>query len=352
MSDLALRAPAPALTARLRRHRLILGALALLVFLAALAGLGLGQVPIPAGEIIAMLLGATPADPTHEAVLFAIRLPRVLLGLLVGAGLAVAGAAFQGLFRNPLADPGILGVSSGGTLGAVGFIVLGPVLGLDFAGIHALPLAAFAGALAATLLVSRVAVLAGGSTAALLLSGVAIAALASAGTGFLVFLGDDQQLRALVFWTMGSLSAAPMDAILFALPALLVPILLLPWLARALDAMLLGEREARHLGLNVTILKRVVVIVTSIGVGAAVALAGVIGFIGLMAPHLARLALGPGHRLLLPAAGLIGAALVLAADLVARLAVAPAELPVGIVTGCMGGPFFLWLLVRRHARRA
>ncbi|PWR23490.1 heme ABC transporter permease [Zavarzinia compransoris] len=352
MGDVAV-GPAPlAAATRLRRHRLILGGLALVVAVVALAGLGLGQVPIPPAEIIAMLLGGTPADPTHGAVLFAIRLPRVVLGLLVGAGLAVAGAAFQGLFRNPLADPGILGVSSGGTLGAVGFIVLGPALGVDFAGIHALPLAAFVGALGATVLVARVAALAGGSTAALLLAGVAIAALASAGTGFLVFLGDDQQLRALVFWTMGSLSAAPLEAIAFALPALLAPVILLPWLARALDAMLLGEREAQHLGLNVTVLKRIVVVVTSVGVGAAVALAGVIGFIGLMAPHLARMALGPGHRLLLPAAGLIGAALVLAADIFARLAVAPAELPVGIVTGCMGGPFFLWLLVRRHARRA
>ncbi|MCF4165858.1 iron ABC transporter permease [Zavarzinia compransoris] len=345
-------APGQDVSARRRLRGLVLGLLGLAVGGAAIAGLGLGPVPIPPGEILAMLFGQAPADPTHGAVLFAIRLPRVILGILVGAGLAVAGAAFQGLFRNPLADPGIIGVSSGGTLGAVGFIVLGPALGLDFAGIHALPLAAFAGALGATLLVARIAALAGGSTAALLLAGIAIAALAAAGTGLLVFVGDDQQLRALVFWTMGSLSAAPIDGILWGLPALLAPLVALPWLARALDAMLLGEREAHHLGLDVVRLKRIVVVATSIGVGAAVALAGVIGFIGLMAPHLARLALGPGHRLLLPAAALIGAFLMLLADITARLAVAPAELPVGIVTGCIGGPFFLWLLVHRRAGRA
>lgn len=333
------------------RRVVVLGLLTAGVVIAALAGLGLGQVQIPPGEIIRLFLGGETIDQTHVAVIYSIRLPRVVLGILVGAGLAVAGAAFQGLFRNPLADPGIIGVSAGGSLGAVGSIVIGPFIGLSFLGIHALPIAAFIGALLATIVVGAASSRAGGSNGALLLSGIAVNAIAAAATGFLVFIGDDQQLRALIFWTMGSLSAAPWEAIIFALPALLAPLLMLPWLARALDAMLLGEREAHHLGISVKLVKRVVVVVTAVGVGAAVALSGLIGFVGLIGPHLARLLLGPGHRLLLPSAALIGATLMLMSDIVARLAAAPAEVPIGVITGCLGGPFFLWLLVHRNARR-
>jgi iron complex transport system permease protein len=318
---------------------------------------GIGAVrvaPLDVLTILARPLGLhLPGAPTvqQEAVVAAIRLPRVALGVLVGASLACAGAAMQGLFRNPLADPGVLGVSSGAALGAVSWIVLGgevlsrlapPQLGL--------PLAAALGCLLAVTLIHRLAAWCGGAGATLLLAGIAVNAVASAATGWLTFLADDVQLRALTFWTLGSLGRADWGLMGTIAPLLGGALLLLPGCARGLNALALGETEAGHLGVSVPGLRRALIVLVSIAVGTAVAVSGVIAFVGLIVPQALRLWLGPDHRRLLPASALAGATLMVVADVVARTAAAPAEVPIGIITAGLGGPFFLWMLLRMQPR--
>ncbi|HLT47254.1 MAG TPA: iron chelate uptake ABC transporter family permease subunit, partial [Rubricoccaceae bacterium] len=322
----------------------------------ALLSLGVGSVAITPGEVAAIVraqLGLGPAEGytmQQAVVLLYVRLPRVLLGLLVGAALGVSGAVMQGLFRNPLAEPGLVGVSAGSALTAVGFIVLGGGLALPpLVQATALPLAAFAGGLAATWLVYRLATRGGRTAVAtLLLAGVALGALAGAGTGLLLFLADDARLRTVTFWSLGSLGGATWTALAGAAPPLLLALAGAAGLARPLNALLLGEAEAFHLGVRVERAKRLAVGAAALGVGAAVAVSGVIGFVGLVVPHLGRLALGPDHRRLLPASALLGASLLLLADLAARTVAAPAELPIGVLTALVGAPFFLWLLLRER----
>ncbi len=338
------------------RATLVLIALGALLVASVLLSVGTGAVAIAPLEVVAILLARVGIElgvdvtPRQEAVLLAIRLPRVLLGVLVGAALAVAGAAMQGLFRNPLADPGLLGVSSGAALAAVTVIVVGGPLVASL-GVWVLPAAAFIGSLLATLVVYALAT-AGGRTAVatMLLAGIAINALAGSGTGLFVFMADDAQLRDITFWSLGSLGGATWRTLSAAAPFMLAAIFLLPQFARALNAFLLGEAEARHLGVNVETVKLAIVFVTACAVGAAVSVSGIIGFIGLVVPHLIRLVIGPDHRILLPGTVLLGASLLLLADLLARTVVAPAELPIGIVTSLVGGPFFLWLLLRFRRR--
>ncbi|EKF19627.1 FecCD family ABC transporter permease [Nitratireductor pacificus] len=281
-----------------------------------------------------------------------IRLPRILLGSLVGAALAVSGAVMQGLFRNPLADPGIVGVASGAGLGAITVIVLGgTVLGpaVPLAGIYALPLAAFFGGLASTLLLYRVATRRGQtSIATMLLAGIALAAMAGAFSGVLVYLADDQQLRDLTFWGLGSLAGSTWSKIWAAGPIIVLALLATPFLARGLDGMVLGEASANHLGIPVQRVKNAAIVAVAAATGASVAVAGGIGFIGIVVPHLLRLTIGPEHRYLLPASALLGACLLLVADAISRMIVAPAELPIGIVTAAIGAPFFLWILLRQR----
>lgn len=333
------------------RRSVLLGALAAAVVLASIAGLGIGAMSMSPGTVVSIVLselglGSTEAAPQAVAVLTLIRAPRVLLGLLVGAGLGVSGALMQGLFRNPLADPGLVGISSGAALAAAATIVLGgsglPAL--------ALPLSAFAGAILATLLVLRLARQDGEiSVETMLLAGIAINAIAGAGTGVLVALSDDAQLRSLTFWTLGSLGGATWDILPWLAPLIAAPVLAVPWLAQPLNALLMGEEEATHLGVAVGTLKRVVVALAALAVGAAVAFTGIIGFVGLVVPHLVRLVAGPDHRVVLPGSALLGAALLVSADLVSRTAIAPAELPIGVVTTLLGGPFFLLLLASRRS---
>lgn len=341
------------------RRRFLLGALALSSAAAALAAAGTGALDIAPAQILSILLDRAGValpwghEPLQANVLLEIRLPRVCLGLLTGAALAVAGAALQGLFRNPLADPGLVGVSSGAALAAAAVIVFAPPAAAAFSALLAaflLPMAAFAGALAAAFAVYRIASR-GGRTdvASMLLAGIAVNAIAAAGIGGLVFLGDDREIRDLNFWMLGSLGGAAWASLLPVAPFILLAVALLARLARPLDALLLGETEAWHLGFDVERAKRRIVVLAALAAGASVALTGVIGFVGLVAPHLARLAFGPGHRTLLPAAMLLGAALVTLADLAARTLVLPAELPLGVLTNLIGGPFFLWLLARRAA---
>ncbi|PXW62133.1 iron complex transport system permease protein [Methylobacterium sp. B4] len=343
------------------------GAFAILVGLALclsailLLSLGLGAIRIPPTRILDILWhGAAPAggDPSlarDALVILNIRLPRTLLGVMVGAGLAVSGALLQGLFRNPLADPALVGVSAGAGLAAATVIVLGDRFLAAFAWpgpmpYLALPAAAFIGGLTTTYGLYRIATRSGRtSVATMLLAGIALAALAGALTGLLVYASDDRQLRDLTFWSLGSLSGATWTKVAASAPAILPILVLVPFLGRGLNALVLGEAEAFHLGVAVERLKRIVILLVAVAVGAGVAAAGVIGFVGLVVPHVLRLLIGPEHRRLLPACALLGGALLVLADIVARLVVAPAELPIGIVTAIVGAPVFLWLLLGRSA---
>ncbi|CAK9887460.1 Hemin transport system permease protein HmuU [Pseudomonas fluorescens] len=340
---------------RLVKPRTLFVVLTLLCLLAIWLSLALGPVSLPLIDTLragARLLGLPVAGEgleQAELILGQIRLPRTLLGLAVGAVLALSGVAMQGLFRNPLADPGLVGVSAGAALGAAVAIVGGSWVGgiPEAFAPYLLSLCAFLGGLGVTALVYRLGRRDGQTNVAtMLLAGIALTALAGAAVGLFTYLADDATLRTLTFWNLGSLNGASYQRLW---PLVLVAVLVSLWLprrAQALNALLLGESEARHLGIEVEKLKRELVFCTALGVGAAVAAAGLIGFIGLVVPHLVRLLAGPDHRVLLPASLLAGASLLLFADLIARLALAPAELPIGIVTAFIGAPFFLYLLLR------
>ncbi len=346
---------------RRRRKRQLCTAAILLVFLlASLLSIALGAVPVTLAAVWDSLQGflglaePNPTTATERAVLYSIRLPRVALAILVGAGLAVSGAALQGLFRNPLADPGLVGVAGGAALAAVATIVFGQALAiasLPQLRPFLLPIAAFLGGLAVTTLLQRMA-RRGGRTdvATLLLAGIAVNAITAAAIGFLLFVADDQQLRSITLWTLGSLAGRPWSAVLPAAPVILLGVGALLLMARPLNALLLGEQEAYHLGIAVEPVKRRLVLAVAAATGAAVAVSGMIGFVGLVVPHLIRLLLGADHRYVLPLSAVGGASLMLIADLAARHVVLPAELPIGILTSLFGGPFFLWLLLRRRRR--
>lgn len=334
--------------------RLLYPALAGLLLMAIWLSLALGPVSLPLADTVHVLLGLVGinlVDVQAQAQLIVgqIRLPRTLLGLMVGAVLALTGVAMQGLFRNPLADPGLIGVSSGAALGAA-VVIVGTARWFTLPVAvepYVLSAAAFAGGLLVTALVYRLGRRDGQTqVATMLLAGVALTALSGAIIGLFTYLADDATLRALTFWNLGSLNGASYARLW---PLLLVALGVACWLPRradALNAMLLGESEARHLGFDTERIKRELILCTALGVGAAVAAAGMIGFVGLVVPHLMRLLVGPDHRLLLPASALAGGALLLLADLAARLVVAPAEMPIGIVTALIGAPFFLYLLIR------
>ena len=304
-----------------------------------------GAVPIPVFQI---LLGTESLTALHETVLTEIRLPRVLLAAAVGAALAVTGASLQGLFRNPLAEPQLIGVSGGAALGAVGMIVVGERIGFPgWAQPYSLPLAAFAGAaLVTSALYWFAASRRHQGTAMLLLVGIAVNAVTAVGIGAFTYFSDDGQLRTLTFWTMGSFGGATWEKALPAMALMGIAGGLLLTAARRLDLLQLGEAEARHLGVDVNRLKRLVVFSGAAAVGAGVAVSGIIGFVGLVVPHLVRLIGGVHHGYLLRGSVFLGAGLAVVADLGARTMVVPAELPVGLITSAIGAPFFLWLIVR------
>lgn len=326
-----------------RRRKSLLAVAALLgsCLLLMLLSLGAGAfaiAPARLAEILLARLGAGPAellDSREALVVLNIRMPRLLLGALVGAALAISGALMQGLFRNPLADPGLVGVSAGAGLAAAATIVLGDrflsgmALELPFA---VLPFGAFFGGLVSTLALYLIATREGRTSVATML---------------LAFVSDDRQLRDLTFWSLGSLGRASWTKLSAVAPIVLPLLIAAPLLARGLNALMLGEAEAYHLGIAVQRIKALSIILVALAVGASVASAGVIGFVGIVVPHLIRLSIGPDHRLLLPLSAIGGAALLVGADIVARLVVVPAELPIGIVTAFIGAPFFLWLLLRR-----
>jgi len=332
----------------------VLLVLVVALLIAAIIAASIGAAKISIVRIAAALLApdgtAVPAG-RDELILFSIRLPRIVMASIVGALLAASGTVMQGLFRNPLADPGLVGVSAGAGLAAAATIVIGDRAVPD-AMTHTpllLSAAAFLGALATTSILYRIATRDGRtSVATMLLAGLALGALAGAGTGLFVFLADDRQLRDITFWMLGSLAGATWPKIAAITPVLILFLLLSAFTSRGLDLLVLGEAEAFHMGLAVERLKRLLIVMVAAAAGAAVAVSGVIGFVGIIVPHLLRLAVGPGHRLLVPASACFGAILLLAADTVARTIAARAELPIGIVTAILGAPFFLFLLLRQR----
>lgn len=333
----------------------LLGLLVALM-LAILTSVSVGPMDISMSDAYRILLSGLGLDAgeveRHLATIInAIRLPRSLLAVLVGAALAVSGAAIQGVFRNPLADPGLIGISGGAALAAVSMIVFGGsalAVVTEVLGQYALMFTAFLGGFAATLVVANIATSRLGiSITTMLLAGIAINIVTGAGIGIMTYMADDVQLRTLTFWQMGSLGGATWDVVLAAGSVIAIVIVMIPRYALGLNALLLGESEARHLGIDVRRVRRNIILLSAVAVGASVAVSGMIGFVGLVVPHIIRLALGPDHRYLLPASALAGALFLLIADMIARTLIAPAELPIGLITSIIGGPFFIALIVLR-----
>ncbi|WP_083460345.1 FecCD family ABC transporter permease [Jiangella muralis] len=354
---------------RWRRGRsgVLIAALSIALVVVTIVSAGRGQLQIPPAEVVGSILhrldanlewvlrqiGVTadlPLDvgprPEHvqgENTLWLVRFPRVVLALLVGAALATAGALMQGVFGNPLAEPAIVGVSPGAAVGAS----LVFVTGANFLGEWTVAVAAFATGLVTTLLVYALS-RSGGRTevVTLVLTGVAVTAVAFAIVAFATFVATPEAREQIVFWQLGSLNGARWQAVVAVLPFMVVGLALAIGMARSLDLLALGERSARHLGVHVERLRLVAIAAVAMLVGSGVAFAGVIGFVGLVVPHLIRMIAGPGHRVLLPASALGGALLLVSADLVARTAIRYADLPLGMLTALVGGPLFFWLLRR------
>ncbi|AYO16654.1 iron ABC transporter permease [Vibrio owensii] len=333
----------------------ILLALSGILAFIAVASITVGPMNISFADSLRSLTGASSDLAPHiQLVINEIRLPRTVLCMFIGAILAICGVVMQGLFRNPLAEPGIIGVSAGAALGGAFAIVVFADFSQNYPtlmNLAALPFFAFLGGAITTVLVYWLGTSKfGTSVTIMLLAGVAISALSGAAIGFMNFIADDQMLRDLTLWSMGSLAGANWAGIGLAAVTL---VLLMFWFqkkAMSLNALLLGESEARHLGVPVQKLKRQLILLSAVGVGITVSICGAIGFIGLVIPHLGRMLAGPDHRTLLPISALMGALLLTAADMFARVAVAPAELPVGIVTALIGAPFFIYLLFQQKGK--
>lgn len=328
----------------------LIGILLILLPVVALFSLTVGTVSISWLEALGAIFG-NASSAQIDTILFDIRLPRILLAIFVGAVLASTGAVMQGLFRNPLADPSLIGVSSGASVGASIMIVTagGAIQGGALVGLSLVSIGAFVGGFLATLLVYRLATSGmGTSVTTMLLAGIAIGALAGALNSLLSYFSDNDMLRQISLWQMGNLSGASwLKVSIMGVVAVLL-MSLFPRDSKALNALLLGESEARHLGINVQWVKRRLIALTALGVGVSLAVAGLVGFVGLIMPHIIRLMIGPDHRWLIPASGLAGAVLLVIADSLARVVVIPAELPTGILTAILGAPFFVILLLQQR----
>ncbi|HBC3423733.1 iron ABC transporter permease [Vibrio parahaemolyticus] len=321
----------------------------------AIASITVGPMNISFTDSLRGLVGAhSELAPHIQLVINEIRLPRTILCMFIGAILAICGVVMQGLFRNPLAEPGIIGVSAGAALGGAFAIVVFAEFSQNhpqLMNLAALPLFTFLGGALTTVLVYWLGTNKfGTSVTIMLLAGVAISALSGAAIGFLNFSADDQMLRDLTLWSMGSLAGANWAGIGLASVTLVVLLFWFHKKAMSLNALLLGESEARHLGVPVQKLKRQLILLSAVGVGVTVSICGAIGFIGLVIPHLGRMLAGPDHRTLLPISALLGALLLTCADMIARVLLAPAELPVGIVTALIGAPFFIYLLFQQRGK--
>jgi iron complex transport system permease protein len=343
-----------------KKQRNIVIILAVALIAVFILSTGFGAVRISVSELISILLKPLGVDVYEHSqeqylVFWIIRLPRVLMAMVVGASLAITGAAMQGLFRNPLADPSIIGISGGGAMMAALFIVLGGGILYSFiplAGEVGLTIFTFIGALLTTFLVFTLSLRKGKSdVATMLLAGIAINALAGAVTGFLTFLANDEQLRDLTFWSLGSLGGANWTKLWLTLSINLIPLALILLQAKKLNALSLGESEAGHLGIEVHKLKRLIVVATAIAMGTTVAFCGIIGFIGLVVPHILRTAGGANNQFVLWGSLLGGMVLLTLSDTLARTVASPAEIPIGVITALAGAPVFLSLLVKQKLRQ-
>lgn len=335
-----------------RFQNLILGILGGVLFLMTLLSLSIGAFSIPMSNVMGILTESFGMNSfsftTQQAnVLLQIRLPRVLMVILVGGGLGITGAALQGMFRNPLVEPGLIGVSSGGALFAVIFIVFGSNFSfLGFLGAYGLPLFAFLGGLINTFLVYKMGSSSGKTDVSMLiLAGVALNALSFALVGLVIFYADDAAMRNFTFWSLGDAGGANWNKVMISFLLISGPSVLIMTGYKGLNALSIGENEAFHIGVDVQKVKYTMLVSSALIVGTAVAMTGTIGFVGLVVPHLIRLRFGADHRLVLPGAFLMGACLLTFADLMARTVVMPSELPIGIITALIGTPFFIWLII-------
>lgn len=343
-----------------RRVPIVVGAVVLGIglFVALVVSVGVGPIELSPSTVLDVLshnffgAGSEP-ERLDNTVVMDLRLPRVIFGALAGAALAVSGACLQSLFRNPLADPGIIGVSGGASTGAVAAIVLLPPLSAT-ATAWLVPAAAFAAGLAATSLIYILArpQRSGGGTARLLLVGIAIGSGFAALTGFLTYVADDDELESVVFWQMGSLGSISMIKLALVAPPLIVGLIYVCTLHRKIDLLTLGERSAQYLGLNVMSLRRQMIVITALLTGATVAFAGTIGFVGLVIPHVTRMIFGPTHKAVLPLSALLGGLLIVVADSLARVVAPPQEVPIGLFTAALGSPFFLMLVLRTREAKS
>ena len=327
--------------------------LTILVVAASLVSMTMGPVNIPISHVAAIVVAPTgleiaPYTRTEELVVEQLRLPRIIVGILVGMALGVAGATMQGLFRNPMADPGIIGVSAGGAVGAV----LSIALGLSSMFFLALPLFAFAGAMGAAFLVYGIALVGGRfSMPTLLLAGVAVSAfLGAVISSVLVLVPSNEALREILFWLAGGLDSRSWEHVRLSAPLILGGLALIMVLGRDLNLLMLGDDDARSMGIRVGVIRPVLIAAASLVTGVAVAVSGTIAFVGLVVPHMLRLVVGPDHRVLIPASAIGGALFLVVADTLARTVIQPAEFRVGIITAFVGAPFFIFLLIRNKQR--
>lgn len=326
------------------------------LFVVVVFSLGLGAMKIPVLDVLTILgnkigiIDFTVKDDLAENVLLYVRLPRIVLGILVGAALGISGAAVQGIFRNPLAEPGLIGISAGASLFAVLIIAMESLLVVSLSellGFYLLAFCAFAGAGFAAMLVYQFSKTDGKpNVATMLLAGIAINALAGALTGLLTYTADEQQLRTITFWMLGSLGGANWNMIMSITPFILIPVFVLPIYGKGLNLFAIGEHQAEQIGMNPGKIKNRVVILSTLAVGACVSVTGIIGFVGLLVPHIIRLIGGADHRLVLPASALLGALVLTVSDMLARVVVAPVELPIGVITALLGAPIFLYILYK------
>lgn len=298
-------------------------------------------------------LSSSEISQAFKTVVIDIRLPRILMGIIVGIALGISGAILQGLFRNPLIDPGFIGVSSGAAIGAMFVIMFSQLIAIEnnFYIQFLLPVFAMSGGLVTTILVYKMSQMSGKTNImAMLLSGIAVNAFSGSIIGFLVYRASDMELRSFTFWTLGSLDNSNWLIVSIAFILILIPIIISTRLRKKLDVFMLGDAEAGYLGLNIEKLKKKIILIAALMVGTTVAFCGMIGFIGLVTPHLVRLIMGPSHKTLIFGSAILGAIILILADFISRIIIAPAQLPIGIITSALGAPFFLWLIVSQKQK--